>query len=461
MHMMRASVARRHPLALCVATALAIGSTLWLGSPARSASKVLVAPFERARVPVRAVSAVSNCNDSGPGSLRDAVANTADGGTIDLTSLVCGTITLTTGYVPVFQQDLVIAGPGADVLSISGGFGQGVIQHFGYGNLGITGVAIRDTFYLSADFPSGGCLYSLGHLSLLAVTVSGCRVGDVGGTVRARGGAIYTRGDLTLSYSTVSYNAAGADVADARGGGVYVRGNLLSKYSTISHNVATSVQSYPYTLGGGALVMGSASIYASTIADNEADEGAGLAFSPASGALATIVNSTISGNQGEVAGAAILSLNALAVENTTIAFNDGARLNAAVFAYDVPLQMQSTIIADNLVGGALYDVGRYPAVSGSNNLVTSSTRYAVLPPDTIVECPGLGPLEANGGPTATRLLRRDSPALERGNNPTGQETDQRGVPRLAGAAADIGAVETQGARDTALLHDGFDARCDR
>lgn len=459
--MMPTRLARRHLLALCVATALAVGSTLWPGSPARSASRLLLAPSERPRVPMRAISTVSNCEDSGPGSLRDAVANTADGGTIDLTSLACSTITLTTGYVPVFQQDLVISGPGADVLAISGGFGQGVIQHFGYGNLGITGVTIRDTFYLSTDFPTGGCLYSLGHVTLLAVTVSGCHVGDVGGTARARGGAIYTRGDLTLSYSTVSYNAAGADVADARGGGVYVRGNLLSKYSTISHNLANSVQSYPYTSGGGALVSGSASIYASTIADNEAGEGAGLAFLPASSALATIINSTISGNQGEVAGAAIFSLNALALESTTIAFNDGARLNAAVFAYGVPLQMQSTIVADNLVGGALYDVGRYPMVSGSNNLVSSSTPYATLPPDTIVACPGLGALEANGGPTATRLLRGDSPALEKGNNLADQATDQRGAPRMAGAVVDIGAVEAQGARDTALLHDGFDALCDR
>src|SRR5512144_262636 len=37
---------------------------------------------------------VMNCNDSGPGSLRDAITAAASGATIDLSQLACSTITL-------------------------------------------------------------------------------------------------------------------------------------------------------------------------------------------------------------------------------------------------------------------------------------------------------------------------------------------------------------------------------
>src|SRR5690606_7928345 len=42
---------------------------------------------------------VSNCNDSGAGSLRKAVAAAAEGDTIDLTQLSCSFITLTSGEI--------------------------------------------------------------------------------------------------------------------------------------------------------------------------------------------------------------------------------------------------------------------------------------------------------------------------------------------------------------------------
>jgi len=43
-----------------------------------------------------AVLSVTNCNDSGTGSLRDAIASAASGDTIDLDGLTCAAITLIT-----------------------------------------------------------------------------------------------------------------------------------------------------------------------------------------------------------------------------------------------------------------------------------------------------------------------------------------------------------------------------
>src|SRR5436305_11334743 len=58
---------------------------------------------------------VTNTNDSGPGSLRQALAVANDGDRI--TFAVSGTITLTSGGLAVFKN-VTISGPGADQLSI-------------------------------------------------------------------------------------------------------------------------------------------------------------------------------------------------------------------------------------------------------------------------------------------------------------------------------------------------------
>src|SRR6185312_8402776 len=50
-----------------------------------------------------AVITVSNCDDDGPGSLRDAIDGADSGDTIDLTPLACSTITLSSGGIMVPQ----------------------------------------------------------------------------------------------------------------------------------------------------------------------------------------------------------------------------------------------------------------------------------------------------------------------------------------------------------------------
>lgn len=55
--------------------------------------------------------------------------------------------------------------------------------------------------------------------------------------------------------------------------------------------------------------------------------------------------------------------------------------------------------------------------------------------------PRLAPLVANGGPTLTMALLPGSPAIDAGDTSLAPATDQRGFPRPAGLAADIGAFE--------------------
>jgi hypothetical protein len=66
-------------------------------------------------------------------------------------------------------------------------------------------------------------------------------------------------------------------------------------------------------------------------------------------------------------------------------------------------------------------------------------------PATIGANLALQPLASNGGLTQTIALGSTSAALDKGSNPAGLNTDQRGTgfARVSGAAADIGAFELQ------------------
>src|SRR6478672_10092763 len=90
-------------------------------------------------LPVHAATiTVTNTNDSGPGSLRQALAVAHDGDRI--TFAVSGTITLTSGAL-VVAKNVTISGPGADHLSIVGMPFQSV---FSVGAATISGLTIRD-----------------------------------------------------------------------------------------------------------------------------------------------------------------------------------------------------------------------------------------------------------------------------------------------------------------------------
>ena len=51
-----------------------------------------------------AVISVTNCNDSGSGSLRNAIAGASSGDTINLQSVTCPRILLTSGAIAVSQS---------------------------------------------------------------------------------------------------------------------------------------------------------------------------------------------------------------------------------------------------------------------------------------------------------------------------------------------------------------------
>src|SRR4051794_24396536 len=82
--------------------------------PRRATIRLEVESLEQRWVPAT----VTNLNDSGTGSLRDAIAGTPAGGTVDFQPGLSGTITLASTLA--IDHDLTIVGPGAAVITVSG-----------------------------------------------------------------------------------------------------------------------------------------------------------------------------------------------------------------------------------------------------------------------------------------------------------------------------------------------------
>ncbi|HEY6984897.1 MAG TPA: hypothetical protein VH375_02355, partial [Rhodanobacteraceae bacterium] len=151
---------------------------------------------------------VTNCDDSGPGSLRDTIGSAATGDTVDLTQLDCSTITLTTGTIAIAQSNLSLLGPGRFKLTIDGAYqGESVFYDVGDEALTISDVTV-----------SGGSKYEFGQ--------------------NAKGGCIYGAGNVIVEYSTITGCAASANGGSAFGGGVFAQGRVYLLNSTVALNHA-------------------------------------------------------------------------------------------------------------------------------------------------------------------------------------------------------------------------------
>lgn len=426
-----------------------------------------------------AVIIVSNCADSGAGSLRDAVASAVTGDTIDMTGLLCSTITLTSGAIAVSQDDLTIVGPGAGALTIDANNVYNVLNFYGTGTLSVQDVTLSNAYYYSLP---GGAMWAGngGDITLTDAVISNSYVYTYSGN--AGGAAIYTYGGaITLNNTVISGNSAyGGDYAVTYGGAVSAAGGggVIMTGSTISGNSASS---YVASVGGGVYGSAFVQLAQSSIALNSASGYlyggfGGGAYSYAGGVLA--IDSTISGNLANANGGGVDSYQLILVNstlsanyaagfagagrshgglmrlyNSTITNNDADAGVGGLLVIDGSALLQSSIIFGNTAAtGSTDPVDLYlygtatVAPASADNLIGDGGGVAPLPADTISADPQLGPLADNGGPTLTHALGTGSPAINAGNNVAGLSEDQRGpgFPRVVGGTADIGSFETQG-----------------
>ncbi|MEH2165499.1 MAG: DUF4347 domain-containing protein [Nostoc sp.] len=437
--------------------------------------------------PVNTDTVVTNTNDSGAGSLRQAILNanaTVGAGTITFagvfTDATPDIITLTSGKLTI-NDDLTILGTGVSNLTISGNNASGVFEISGTGtdtNINDLKIAnARDAFgsillnsnaslsltnsTVSDNSGSVGGIFNRGRLSLTNTTVSD----NIGSSL---GGGIFNSGNLSLTGSTVSGNTG-----YTYGGGIFNKGSLSLTNSTVSSNDLSTVLYYerePGTYlidsyGGGIFNTGNLSITRSTVSNSDATYGGGI-FNQGT---FNLNNSTVSSNSSYKEGNGISNKGTLTLINSTITNNyirpdyiigEDGKLQKyydgqgrSVFNdSDGTVIVGNTIIAGNFglqgdVFGTFSDLG--------NNLIGDRTGGTGFTISTLLGTsanpidPKLSPLQNNGGATLTHALLEDSPAINAGNNaliPARITTDQRGTgfDRISEGTVDIGALEFNG-----------------
>lgn len=413
-----------------------------------------------------AVHSVTTCVDDAnlQGSLRYEVLHAANNEIIDMTPLefVCSKITLAS-QLEIPYDSLVLQGPGSKYLTIASDGYSRVFHHTGNGTLLVEDLTVENGYYVDANRPWGGCIYSHRDLYLVASIVAHCTVESASSSAAAEGGGIFANGSIVLNGSTITDNLAESHYgANAFGGGLAVHTGFTAIDSSISAN-NTRAFAGGRAIGGGLLARGSNNTNAylsnSVVSENSAGECGGAYIS----AVTAIRNSTISSNSSDwFAG---LCLHApLVLANSTIALNTVAQTTSqgggGVWTGS-SISSTSSIIADNVAGNAASDVGGSSAatLAGSDNLIVSST--LPLPIGTLRDCPRLGPLAYNGGPTRTHALVVASPAVDHGSA-VNLTVDQRGEPRVAGAGVDIGAFELQPSElEDRMFASGFDESCNQ
>jgi hypothetical protein len=218
----------------------------------------------------------TTCTGADTCSLRDAIglADSHDSGDIIPLNGLQGTISLT-APLPDITTNINISGPGANLLTISGGNTYPVFQIANTGAANISGVTIANG---NVGSPGGAGITNLGAL----LTLSNCELSnnqaagqDGGGLFNSgvstavvtdctfsgnssdSGGAINNNGALSVTNSTFFGNASHADF----GGAIFNQRTAAITSSTITGNTAASQ-------GGGIRNIGTITVNNSVVAGN-------------------------------------------------------------------------------------------------------------------------------------------------------------------------------------------------
>jgi predicted outer membrane repeat protein len=396
---------------------------------------------------------VTNLNDAGDGSLRGAITATPAGGVVDFQNGLNGTITLTTGVLTI-GKNLSIAGPGANVITVSGNnasevfdIGQGFVVTISAltiangssntragavdnsGTLTLSNCTIRDS---NAGTTGGGVYNNGGTMTVDRCTLQNNRAGTSGGAITN------SFGTLTITNSTITNNRATWD-----GAGISNWGTLTITDTTFSDNQANRN-------GGGISNNDTLTLSRTTLSRNVSLGNGGGIYN--NGTQAGNTNITISGNAANQ-GAGIYNVTGSTdnLRSATITDNrvTGKSLGQGGGMFDEPgatVTMIDTLIAGNFADAVSDDVSGFVFSQGHNLIGDGSGGNGFVGSDQVGSPsnpinPLLGPLQDNGGPTQTHALLPGSPAIDTGDNNGAPDTDQRGFTRIVNGIIDIGSYE--------------------
>jgi parallel beta-helix repeat protein len=358
---------------------------------------------------------VTNLNDSGAGSLRQAIldANAAAGAdTIQFQSTLAGTITLTSGQLAI-TDSVTITGLGASTLTVSGNNSSRIF--YLYNGATTIEATISGLTLTQGNANIGGAIVNSDEeLTIIDTVITGnAATGD--------GGGIWHDGfnsALTIQNSTISGNTAGND-----GGGIYVEDTgpdgVIIQNSVISGNTAGDDGGGIYFYDpDGPILIENTEISGNTANDN----GGGIyLYDTDSTGTVTIRGALITGNTAGGQGGGIYFYgpdNPVLIEDSEITGNTAAN-GGGIYLYNGTVDINNTLIANNTSddldnGGGTFNVADSfiedpnGAINGTdtNNITgldANVVTVAVAPASTAEDGAGLVYTFTRTGPTVNPL----------------------------------------------------------
>ena len=399
---------------------------------------------------------VTDCSNETQLRTRLTAMQSSGGGTL---TFACGTATivLTAGQLPNITKTTIIDGDGK--VTLSGGNSFRLFTVNVGAALTLKNLTVTRGFY-DGD---GGAIRNDGTL-----TITNCTFSFNETTLNGSGGAIVSYGPLTIANSAFHKNKA------ANGGALFPR--FAAAVTTITDSsFCENRTSSPVDGWGGAMLLWGGTVMTmtnSSITNNSAQDGGAVFVHVASHFKA--INSTIADNVVSVAGnPAINSEGTLTLSGVTVSGNSGMGIYNRSIAVltnvtlsgnggsGIRSQQRMELInvtaknnaqygihddGPSLVASNLLLVGNFlsncagPLVAPTSLSTDGSCGFGAGRDSILVQLPGLAD---NGGPTLTHLPPAGSAAIDFGSSVGAPSIDQRGFPRPAGGAVDVGAVEVQ------------------
>lgn len=397
MHM-RTTVTRDLPAVLMVRLCALALLALFLFWPVRPAA---------AQGCATTVDVASNA-DSGPGALRQALADVCPDGSITFDTLTAGgPATITLASTLEISTNVTLSGPGANLLTVSGNGAVRVVQVNA-----MTAVTLTDLTIAGGYLPESNTtiVAGAGILNHGVLTLDHCSLA----------------GNTDESWNDAVMNFGGAGIGNT--GKLYVTNCLFINNSEINSS------------GAAIYNTGTLDVASSTFTGNAAPMYGGAIFND--GTL-VVGNSTFTGNSANIKGGAIYNNSGpLTIANATVVANTstGKGAGGGIYRAGGNATVGNSIVTGNTGGD----------IDGCNATTCSFT--SVFDNMTLL----LSPLQDNGGATWTMALPANSPVIDAGDNAICAAApvagvDQRGVTRPQGATCDVGAYEAPVCQSTIVV----------
>lgn len=379
---------------------------------------------------------VTNNADSGPGSLRQAIVDLCDGGSITFAPNLSSPIVLAS-ELPIVKS-LTIKGPGAQTLTISG---NNVVRIFDIRpdsafTVNLSGLTLANGKGTSTGYTSGG----------------GAIVEDEGGT-----------GNLPAHVLNIADCVFTNNTAPGPGGAIFAERTLNISNSTFDNNSVSFFGAGAVNFG-----FGTFTVIGSTFNNNSGDTGAAIQTSDTTDLInCTFANNSVTASDpsGGLGGALYNYFGTVTLTSCTVSGNSASNGGGGLYNYasggSGVISLANTIVAGNTAGTVSGQDLSGPFTSGGFNLIgksegstgfTAGSNADQVGSNASSINPSLAGLAYNGGPTQTMTLLNGSPAIDKGKS-FGLANDQRGYlrsfdntaiqPAAGGDNTDIGAVEVQ------------------